>query len=368
MFTSSATAAAEASINPTEQGPLTLSRYAERWLADRRARGLACANDDDARLRLHALPILGKAPLSSIRPLQIRDLIRQLCARMGTERGQLAPRTVRHVYGVLHRLFEDALAEDLIDQNPCVGLAAPQARRAPGQNRQGPALAKQRRVYPYRGRVAPLHRGPPRGPARVLRPGLPRRDADRGRPPRSAGARTRRTSSPLGKLVVAASYNTKGRLEKGVKTGQPREVSVHPVLAALLERWRVSGFPEYFGRAPKPEDLLVPSREFRNRTTKHMLHKFHEDCERLGLRLRRHYDSRRTFISLTHGDGGRKDILRWITHGPEGDIVSLYTTLPWKALCDEVAKLRIQRTRTSPLIPLRRPSRGALPSRPRRPL
>lgn len=26
-----------------------------------------------------------------------------------------------------------------------------------------------------------------------------------------------------------------------------------------------------------------------------------------------------------------------ITHGPEGDIVDLYTTLPWAALCGEVA-------------------------------
>ena len=31
-------------------------------------------------------------------------------------------------------------------------------------------------------------------------------------------------------------------------------------------------------------------------------------------------------------DGGRKDILRWITHGPEGDIIDLYTTLPWHTL------------------------------------
>jgi hypothetical protein len=44
---------------------------------------------------------------------------------------------------------------------------------------------------------------------------------------------------------------------------------------------------------------------------------------------------------LSQADGARKDILRWITHGPEGDIVSLYTTLPWDALCAEVAKLGI---------------------------
>jgi hypothetical protein len=40
-------------------------------------------------------------------------------------------------------------------------------------------------------------------------------------------------------------------------------------------------------------------------------------------------------------DGGRKDILRWVSHGPEGDIIDDYTTLPWATLCAEVAKLRI---------------------------
>jgi hypothetical protein len=34
-------------------------------------------------------------------------------------------------------------------------------------------------------------------------------------------------------------------------------------------------------------------------------------------------------------------VLEWVTHGPRGDIVDLYTTLPWEALCAEVAKLRI---------------------------
>jgi hypothetical protein len=61
----------------------------------------------------------------------------------------------------------------------------------------------------------------------------------------------------------------------------------------------------------------------------------------VGLRTRRQRDARRTFISLALGDGGRKDILRWITHGPEGDIVDLYTTLPWHTLCEEVARLKI---------------------------
>ena len=56
---------------------------------------------------------------------------------------------------------------------------------------------------------------------------------------------------------------------------------------------------------------------------------------------RRQYDSRHTFISLIQAAGARKNILRWVTHGSDGDIVSLYRTLPSATLCEELAKLKI---------------------------
>ena len=62
----------------------------------------------------------------------------------------------------------------------------------------------------------------------------------------------------------------------------------------------------------------------------------------LGLRPRRGHDLRRTFITLAQVDGARRDLLETITHGPRGDIVSVYTTFPWPALCAEVAKLQIE--------------------------
>jgi hypothetical protein len=74
----------------------------------------------------------------------------------------------------------------------------------------------------------------------------------------------------------------------------------------------------------------------------HGLRRFHEDLERLGLRPRRQHDTRRTFISIARADGARPDILRWATHGPTGDVVDVYTTLPWATLCEEVAKARIE--------------------------
>jgi len=92
---------------------------------------------------------------------------------------------------------------------------------------------------------------------------------------------------------------------------------------------------------------MVPTTDGKHRgeprDSRPSLKHFHGDLDRLELRRRRQHDVRRTFVTLCLADGARKDVLRWVTHGPEGDIVDLYTTLPWEALCDEVAKLKIER-------------------------
>ena len=38
----------------------------------------------------------------------------------------------------------------------------------------------------------------------------------------------------------------------------------------------------------------------------------------------------------------RRDLLETVTHGPRGDIMSVYTSFPWPAVCGEVAKLRVR--------------------------
>lgn len=55
---------------------------------------------------------------------------------------------------------------------------------------------------------------------------------------------------------------------------------------------------------------------------------FRPGQETLGLRRRRGHDLRRTFITLAQVDGARRDLLETVTHGPRGDIVSIYTTFP----------------------------------------
>jgi len=318
-----------------EYGPVTVRRYSESWIGDRRRRGLGSVDSDQGRLN-HALPSLGPLLLTEVRPKHVRDLVRELRAKCGPRPDQLAPRTVRHVYGTIHTMFEDAVADELIEFNPCKvkrGELPKKIDKDPNwrsgavfTRAEVEAVVSDERI-PHDRRV--LY-------ALLFLAGLRFGEA--------AALRWRSydtTASPLGKLLVASSFSTQKRAEKSVKTEHTREVPVHGTLAKMLAAWKLSGWSAMLGRQPKPDDLLIPSREDRNRNVNHALKRFHEDLERLDLRKRRQHDARRSFITLARSDGARKDVLEWVTHGPRGDIVDLYTTLPWEALCAEVAKLRI---------------------------
>jgi len=170
------------------------------------------------------------------------------------------------------------------------------------------------------------------------------------------------TLEPLGRLLVHKSYCFRTKREKPTKTEQPRSVPVHPTLARILKEWWSSGWKEAFGRSPTTKDLILPpcgrlyaladGRVHRavtnlgaraHRNINRSLRRLREDLVRVGHSPdRRVHDTRRTFVSLVQAGGARKDILRWVTHGPTGDIMDLYTTLPWPAVCAEVAKLDVR--------------------------
>ena len=151
-------------------------------------------------------------------------------------------------------------------------------------------------------------------------------------------------TEPLGTLTVGTHYLLEKRREApATKTGVSRLVPIHPELARVLAEWKLRGFRAFLGRQPKPEDFIVPGARGTIRNAHYNLTLFHDDQELLGLRERRQHDARRTFISLGIADGARIDILRWVTHGAPGNVMGLYTTLPWSALCGEVSKLKVKR-------------------------
>jgi len=64
-----------------------------------------------------------------------------------------------------------------------------------------------------------------------------------------------RDEVPLGKLTSARSYNSRTKEVKATKTGATHEVPVHRTLAKVLASWKLTGWRQWMGRAPKPQDL-----------------------------------------------------------------------------------------------------------------
>lgn len=336
-----------------DTGPMTGARYAARWIEERRKREVGSVNDDETRIQ-HALPFFGHLPLTEVRPRHIRDMVRDLAAakktdpKTGQKVAKFAPRTVRHIYGVVRVMFNDAVADELLDVSPCV-LKQRRKELPPKQDKD----PKWRATAVYsRSEVERLISAPELLLVRrmlyafLFLTGMriselvARRwedyDAER---------------EPLGWLHIHSAYVLKQKKEKATKTGVTREIPIHPTLAKLLAEWKLSGWREWMGRDPKPGDLIIPSQMlhranrvrmegfFSSTTSYEWLTK---DCALLGLRHRRQHDTRRTFISIGRADGANKDLLTWISHGAEGDQVGDYTTFPWETLCEEVSKLRIR--------------------------
>ena len=183
------------------------------------------------------------------------DLFHKL--RTDRERN-LAQRTIYNTYTVVAALFRDAKLADLIEQTPCIldeRQLGPLVDKDPEWRNEAvfardevETIISDARIPADRQMVYALE----------LLAGV--------RPGEAAALRWRHydpTVTPLGKILVAKSYNTRGNIEKTTKTDAVKHIPVHPVLAAMLAQWRVGGWPEMMGRAPGPDDLIVRCRRMR---------------------------------------------------------------------------------------------------------
>jgi integrase len=345
----------EARLNAGErdEGPLTVRRYGATWIEQRDTHTV---KDDAARLENHVYSVLGDLLLVDVRAREVKSLVDGLIRRM--KAGEIAPRTVRHIYGTLHTMFEQAREDELIDANPCAlkkgylpkkrdkdPLWRPSAKFTHDEVER--VISDERVPEDLRSVCATLALGGLRFGEMAALQWL-HHDPE---------------MKPLGRLLLARSYDFKKKQVKGTKTERPREVPVHPTLAKVLAAWKLGGWARLMGRTPKPEDLIFPSAKpelvhglFRNPNEQRKL--FYTLCDLLGIRRRRIHDFRRTFISLARDDGARKDIIRWMTHPPTGDVVDDYFTPAWSTLCEEISKLKIQLREPANVIAL--PAREAV--------
>lgn len=329
-------------------GPLTVRRFAEQWLPKREARDLDWKNDR-SRLAHHILPVIGELPIGEVRTRHIIELV----DRLRTSPKRYAQRTVYNVYSVVSALFRDAKLDGVIEQSPCC-LDERQLGRIVDKDpewRDGALFTREEaqtiistpKIPPDRQMVYALE----------LLAGV--------RPGEAAALRWRHYDAamePLGKLLVAQAYNTRKHRAKGTKTESTKHVPVHPTLAAMLASWKLHGWAAMMGRAPEPDDLIVPlppEHAARRRTRKGEAFRGHdysgkrwreEDLPALGWRFRMNYDMRATFITLALEDGADPLVIESrVTHTkPQRSAFDGYNRgRQWAITCAEVAKLRLVR-------------------------
>lgn len=341
-------------IGDTAAGPMTLRRWIAVWLVRRQETGHDWTADR-GRLANHVLPVVGDLELVRVRPRDVAELVRRLRFK---SQPPLAQRTVRNVYSVLAAALRDAAIDGLIDQSPCI-LTEAQLGTIVDKDPEWRAGA----VF-TRGEAEQLI-SDPRIPADRqvvygfgLLAGL--------RPGEGAALRWRHydaRATPLGRLAVATSYNTKRSAVKGTKTEATRSVPVHPTLAAMLAEWRLSGWSAMMGIVPTDDDLIVPLPPDvkRTRRTGERFRGYdysgkrwrEEDLPALGWRARSLYDTKSTFITLVLEDGADAAVIRdRVTHTKRRrDAFDGYDRGEhWEQTCREVAKLRIGRTPRGALV------------------
>lgn len=311
--------------------PLTFAAYVEQWGRERKALGLSNAKLDQRRLENHACPTLGRMLLKEVRPKHVYELVTTL------RRKRLAPRTVIDTANLVRRLFNDAVAAELVEFSPfqLKRGALPKKTDKDPTWRANARFTREEAELLFSDLRVPAHRRIIWGV--LLLTGM--------RSGELAALRWRHydaKAEPLGALQVAFSFTRRNKTEKSTKTGQPRVVPVHPTLAALLAQWKLSGFVDVFGKRPEADDLLVPNLRGHHLTDNNLGDGLAADLAALGLAPgRTPHNMRRTFISLARADGAGP-ALRTVTHDGKGDQFDEYTTFTHADRCAAVCSLKLE--------------------------
>ncbi len=317
-----------------EAGPLTVERWAKKWMESRKLL-VPDWQSDDSHLRHHILPSIGSLRLDEVRPRHLADMVGRLRQK------NKAPRTVRNIYSTVRSMFRDAAMQDRVTASPCI-LTKSVIGKIHDKNPEWRPSA----VY-SREEVELLISDERLSEDRHVLYGILAFTGTRYG--EAAGLRWRHLdmdAKPLGRAAITTSYDS-GR----TKTGVERRAPIHRTLAVILAEWKLSGWAAMMKRQPGPDDIVVPRPcgLMHSKTT--IGHRLAHDLKLFGFRHRRGHDLRSTFVSLAREDGAEPSVLRLVTHAPSRDMLDLYTRTSWERLCTEVGKLRIERRKPANVLP-----------------
>lgn len=308
----------------------TLAEHFPTWIQFLRNEGRVRTVDATERMgNLYLIPLLGEMRLDEIRPRHVADAVQTLTAE-----GRISPKYVRNVHGVLSAYLTRARFEELVTENAAKGLPRgilpkniARRERQPWRLGEVGILISDERVREDRRVLYAIAAFTGARLGEVA--GMRWRDLDR-------------AAEPLVRWKLRSQYDG-----LPLKTERPRDIPIHPELLAILDAWRVDGFPKFMLRDPRPEDFVVPadrsgachtnasfgSKDLRRRaravgldTTNRDLHSF-----------------RRFFITTSREQSVDRDVLEKITHNARGNILDVYTRFAWAPLCRVIQALPLAR-------------------------
>jgi integrase len=327
-------------VRPTSTDRQTFVAYMERWISRREKSGVHNARDEARWLRTLAAPVIGKLRLADIDRRHVVKVWDRITEQRHHRTGEpWAPRTQRHAYEALLTLFTDAVLDGLIASSPCT--LRHRRGELPGKEDMDPAWRSEA-VYSREEAAALLFDERTAIDRRALYAlmilcGMRAEEAN--------GRRWRDYEPdvlPLGRMTVRSQADG-ATDEKRTKTKKVRVVPVTPELAEILAAWRES-FAMIFGRAPRPDDPIVPSRRGVDRFRIKTHAQLRADLERIGQRVppATRHAMRATFLTLCEAAGADTAIVKRATHGAPTDVVGGYVRTQWPELCREVGKLRLR--------------------------
>lgn len=120
-----------AELEAAESTRLTVQQFGERWTSGelyrlhgevKRLRPKASAADDAERLASYVYPVIGDKRVADVTEIDIERVLAEAPTRFRERRGrEMQPATKRHVYQVMHRLFDLAVRPGRLREDSPVG-------------------------------------------------------------------------------------------------------------------------------------------------------------------------------------------------------------------------------------------------------
>lgn len=293
----------------------TLAQYIPVWTAQRDNR---TATKDAQMMRDHVLPYgIAKVKLSEVRPRHTKALVDDLRAK------GLSDKSISNVLGALHTLFRDALIAEFVYTQPVV-LPKRTLKRTRAEDPEIYQPAECRALMANKNTDPRARLMWALGLCAGLRQG------------EIVGRQWKdfRAAAGLQAMHVRTQYDG-----QPLKTDRPRVVPVHPVLEQALMGW-ADIWAMLMGRAPRPEDFVIPDPKTERGLTKNQSYKMlRASAETAGVPWHGVHSTRHTFITLARRGGANITDLEKVTHNARGGIVDGYTRQDWEPLCDVVRRV-----------------------------